>query len=240
MKGARRQVNASCYFEYYSGFKKVWLVASYEIDFDHKDDPHFMRDFDMMTRTHTLIASAAVALVGFATPILAQSSNSQTVEEMAENFKKQKTRGLTIATPQATDQTANTATTETTTTVPTPTEVATAVPKDEQVNVNVSFDFDSAALREDQKPKLIGLCNALKAADVQMIRILGHTDSSGSDSYNERLSKLRAEEVKRFLASDCGFPADRMEALGVGERFPFDATDPRSDVNRRVEFQAIS
>ena len=103
----------------------------------------------------------------------------------------------------------------------------------------MSFDFDSAALRDDQKPKLQDLCVALKSADVQMIRILGHTDSSGSASYNERLSKLRAEEVKRFLTADCGFPAFRMEAQGVGERFPFDPENPAADVNRRVEFQAL-
>jgi outer membrane protein OmpA-like peptidoglycan-associated protein len=75
---------------------------------------------------------------------------------------------------------------------------------------------------------------------VQKIRILGHTDASGSASYNERLSKLRAEEVKRYLSSDCGFPIDRMEATGVGERFLFDAADPRADVIRRVAFQALS
>jgi outer membrane protein OmpA-like peptidoglycan-associated protein len=190
----------------------------------------------MMMCKQSLFASAFIGALAIAAPAFAQSTTTQTVEEMAENFKKQKTRGLTIATPQTT----TTETATTTAAVPTPTEVATAVPKDEQVNVNVSFDFDSAALREDQKPKLLGLCTALKAADVQMIRILGHTDSSGSERYNERLSKLRAEEVKRFLSSDCGFPADRMEALGVGERFPFDPSDPRGDVNRRVEFQALS
>jgi outer membrane protein OmpA-like peptidoglycan-associated protein len=86
----------------------------------------------------------------------------------------------------------------------------------------------------------VALCEALKAADVQKIRILGHTDASGSAEYNERLSKLRAEEVKRYLASDCGYPADRMEAQGVGERFLFDESNPRADVNRRVEFQALS
>jgi outer membrane protein OmpA-like peptidoglycan-associated protein len=157
---------------------------------------------------------------------------------MAENFKKQKTRGLVIAKP-GTDTTATDGTAPGTTTA-VEEDVATIIPKDEQVNINVSFDFDSAALREDQKPKLVSLCEALKAADVQKIRILGHTDASGSASYNERLSKLRAEEVKRFLQSDCGYPADRMDALGVGERFPFDPDDPLADVNRRVEFQALS
>tara|TARA_R110002049_G_scaffold10127_3_gene50381 strand:+ start:84286 stop:84876 length:591 start_codon:yes stop_codon:yes gene_type:complete len=195
-------------------------------------------------KQHIILAAASVILgIGLMTtpivtaPAQAQSAQGQSVEEMTENFKKQKTRGLTIATPNV-NGSADTGTTAAV--APTTQEIATAVPKEEQVNVNVSFDFDSAALREDQKPKLVALCTALKAADVQKIRILGHTDASGSAAYNERLSKLRAEEVKRYLSSDCGFPEDRMEAQGVGERFPFDAADPRADVNRRVEFQALS
>ncbi|MEM6304083.1 MAG: OmpA family protein [Pseudomonadota bacterium] len=192
-----------------------------------------------MTQHLTTAAGVlALAIGSFAAPVFVAPApaQEQSVEEMAERFKKQKTRGLSIATP--TNNTATDTSTQTTTT--TPTEVAaTAVPKEEQVNVNISFDFDSAALREDQKPKLVALCSALKAADVQKIRILGHTDASGSEAYNERLSRLRAEEVKRFLTSDCGYPADRMEATGVGERYLFDTSDPRGDVNRRVEFQAL-
>lgn len=192
-----------------------------------------------MTQHLTTAAGVlALAIGSFAAPVFVAPAHAQeqSVEEMAERFKKQKTRGLSIATP--TNNTATDTSTQTTTT--TPTEVAaTAVPKEEQVNVNISFDFDSAALREDQKPKLVALCSALKAADVQKIRILGHTDASGSEAYNERLSRLRAEEVKRFLTSDCGYPADRMEATGVGERYLFDTSDPRGDVNRRVEFQAL-
>ena len=180
----------------------------------------------MIMRLQMVIATTAIALAGL--PALAQDTTAPSVTEMADKFKKQKTRGLTIATPGA-------ATTETTTTD----TAASIVPKEEQVNINVSFDFDSAALRADEKPKLVVLCEALKAADVQRIRILGHTDASGSEEYNERLSKLRAEEVKRFLSSDCGFPEDRMEALGVGEQQLFDPSNPRSDLNRRVEFQAL-
>lgn len=165
------------------------------------------------------------------------STTEMTQEEMMQAFQKQKTRGLVIApTSQSTS-----ASTETTTAsvANAPADIAT-IPVDEQVNINISFDFDSAALREDQKPKLITLCNAVTAADVQVLRIVGHTDSSGSASYNRRLSKLRAEEVKRVLASECGLPLDMLEATGVGEDHPFDAADPRADVNRRVEFQALS
>jgi outer membrane protein OmpA-like peptidoglycan-associated protein len=177
------------------------------------------------------VLSIALGACLLGTPLFVNcaSAEEQSVEEMTANFKKQKTRGLKIATPGA-DTTAN-ANTETAVVAPTAEEIGAAVPKEEQVRVNVVFDYDSAALREDQKPK---------AADVQKIRILGHTDSAGSAAYNERLSKLRAEEVKRHLAGDCGFPEERMDAQGLGERFPFDADDPRADVNRRVEFQALS
>jgi OOP family OmpA-OmpF porin len=178
-------------------------------------------------------------------PASAQDNNEMSADDIKKAFDTQKTRGLVLATPDsaATDTApaaAASATAESTTTTAAVDSMATAFAPEEQVNINVSFDFDSASLREDQKPKLEVLCTALKAADVRALRILGHTDASGSAEYNERLSKLRAEEVKRFLTTDCGFPADRMEAHGVGERFPFNAEDPRADANRRVEFQALS
>ena len=80
----------------------------------------------------------------------------------------------------------------------------------------------------------------MQNVDVEMFRIVGHTDAAGSASYNERLSLLRAEEVKRHLVSDCGIAETRLQAVGVGEQFPLDKDDPRADVNRRVEFQALS
>lgn len=182
---------------------------------------------------------ALVALTALSTAVFAQSETAMTEEEMTQAFKNQKTRGLVVAVPStenATDTDAEAVATAATTQAELDTDI---VPKSDQVNLNVSFDFDSAALRNDQLPKLVELCSALKAADVKQIRILGHTDASGSADYNQRLSKLRAEEVKRFLATDCGFPEDRMEALGVGERNLFDPEDPHADRNRRVEFQAL-
>lgn len=200
----------------------------------------------MQHRPFLMAATAALTLGVLLSPLAnlpasAQTSTEMSADEMKNAFDRQKTRGLVLATPDsATTESAAAASTDATTTAASIESIATAIPQEDQVNVNVSFDFDSAALREDQKPKLVTLCSALKAADVQAIRILGHTDASGSAEYNERLSKLRAEEVKRFLATDCGFPVDRMEALGVGERFPFDPANPRADANRRVEFQALS
>ncbi|MDI3337745.1 OmpA family protein [Defluviimonas aestuarii] len=109
-----------------------------------------------------------------------------------------------------------------------------------QINVNIRFAFDSAALTEDQKPLLAQLCSVMRESDIQLFRIAGHTDASGSDAYNERLSQLRAEEVQRYLVRDCGIAATRLEAVGLGERFLADQADPKAPENRRVEFQALS
>ena len=111
---------------------------------------------------------------------------------------------------------------------------------EEQVNLRISFDFDSAALREDQKPRLETLCEVMRTSDVQLFRIIGHTDAVGPPTYNERLSQLRAEEVKRHLVGECGIATERLQAIGQGERHLIDPEKPDGDVNRRVEFQAIS
>jgi len=109
-----------------------------------------------------------------------------------------------------------------------------------QINFQIEFGFDSAALAESEKPKLATMCEALKASPVELVRIVGHTDAAGTDAYNERLSVLRAEEVERHLVEECGIDASRLETMGLGERFPRNADNPRADENRRVEFQALS
>ena len=73
-----------------------------------------------------------------------------------------------------------------------------------------------------------------------MLRIVGHTDASGPAGYNQKLSVLRAEEVQRFFVNDCGIAPDRLQAIGVGEQFPYDDARPAAGANRRVEFQAMS
>jgi len=187
-----------------------------------------------MTRILLIVLFLVIVGAQGTTSVDAQTNDARamTEAEIAAAFAKQKTRGLSIVPTVAPDATA---------TSPALSQVVVAeLPKDEQVNINISFDFDSSALREDQKPRLVALCNVMKATDVQLFRIVGHTDSSGSDVYNEKLSLLRAEEVKRHMESTCGIPGDKMEAVCVGARYPFDSADPRGDVNRRVEFQALS
>jgi OOP family OmpA-OmpF porin len=184
-----------------------------------------------------VLGTVCVALT-LAMPAAAQDSSNLSAEELRELFQKQKTRGL-IITP-GTEATAPEGTAGETTDVAAANPDLVSLPVEEQVNIQIRFDFDSAALKDEEKPKLVALCEAMKSVDVQLFRIVGHTDSSGTDQYNQALSLLRAEEVKRHLVSECGIDGARLEAVGAGEAQPFDANDPRADANRRVEFQALS
>jgi OmpA-OmpF porin, OOP family len=187
---------------------------------------------DLMFRTILFAMSLTLGAYGAGT-LWAEAQTSGTAEmtqaEIEAAFAAQRTRGLVIAPAGQPEVEAEAPTTQV---------AYDGIPPEEQVNIHIAFDFDSAALREDQKPKLVALCNAMKSAEeVQLFRVLGHTDSVGSAAYNERLSLLRAEEVKRHLVDDCGISEQRLEAVGVGMRHPYDPDDPRADVNRRVEFQ---
>lgn len=186
-----------------------------------------------------LVAALALAFpFALSAPALSQSDASEkSAEEIGELFKAQ-TRGLVIAPAGNASQTAGSSDAQTTSVSPADGYVEIA--KDVQVNVSITFDFDSSALRNDQKPKLASLCDAMRSASISLFRIVGHTDASGSSEYNDQLSLLRAQEVKRHLVSECGIETERLEAVGVGERYPYNQANPMGDENRRVEFQALS
>lgn len=100
----------------------------------------------------------------------------------------------------------------------------------------VLFAFDSARLTAAAMATLDGLVGRLSGADVQSIRIEGHTDSVGSDTYNQRLSERRATSVMDYLISR-GVAADRLSIRGFGESQPVadNASDDGRAQNRRVE-----
>lgn len=178
-------------------------------------------DIEVTTETPTDTAAADVA-ADAAVDSSGTDAGGATVEVATEQPAEQPTEAEVIAVSD---------------TGPT---VLVKVPEDLQVNVRIEFDLDSAALTPAQKPKLQQLCTVMQAADIQLFRIVGHTDASGSAEYNERLSLLRAQEVQRYFINDCGIAASRLEAVGLGKRFLLDTSDPNAEVNRRVEFQALS
>ena len=170
-----------------------------------------------------------------AMPLNAQSSDGgELSSDQINDLFQQQTRGLVLA-PQggATETTAETTEPVAEVAAETYTELAPEM----QINIQISFDFDSAALRADQKDRLSNMCAAMQASDIGKFKVIGHTDSSGAAAYNASLSQLRAEEVKRFLVSECGIAETRLEAIGVGEEFPINKQNTRADENRRVEFQ---
>ncbi|MCD9149640.1 OmpA family protein [Pseudophaeobacter flagellatus] len=191
-----------------------------------------------MVRVKFGIACLCSALLLPVSLAQAQDSDQElSVEEITKAFEQQKTRGLVIV-PSGVGS-AEAPDTQETATVAAASEEYTPVERQSQINVQISFDFDSAALRADQQPKLANMCASMKAMEGTVFQIIGHTDSSGSASYNERLSLLRAKEVRRYLVSTCGVAESMLRAIGMGETAPYNANDPRADENRRVEFQAL-
>ena len=80
----------------------------------------------------------------------------------------------------------------------------------------------------------------LKEYQKTQVKVSGHTDSTGSDSYNQQLSQRRAESVANFLISQ-GVKPGRFYAIGFGESQPIasNATSQGRALNRRVELDIL-
>ena len=98
---------------------------------------------------------------------------------------------------------------------------AAPMPMEEKVTFSAEtlFDFDKANLHSAGKEKLDDLVDKLKAINVETIIDIGHTDRIGSEAYNLKLSKRRAEAVKAYLVSK-GVPENRILAEGKGKANP--------------------
>ena len=81
------------------------------------------------------------------------------------------------------------------------------------------FDFDKSVLKPEGKAKLDDLVSKVKGINLEVIIAVGHTDSIGSDAYNQKLSERRAAAVKTYLVSK-GVEANRVYTEGKGEKQP--------------------
>ena len=148
------------------------------------------------------------------------------------------------ATANATSDAAPIADTPAPTPVPSPAPAAATAtaPTSEKVTFEADtfFDFDKSALKPAGKAKLEDLVSKLKGTDIEVVVATGHTDHTGTDAYNLKLSMRRANAVKAFLVSK-GLPADRVFTEGKGESKPVasNKTAEGRAKNRRVEVEVV-
>jgi OOP family OmpA-OmpF porin len=125
---------------------------------------------------------------------------------------------------------------------PAPAPAAAPAPTSEKVTfaADAFFDFDKAVLKPEGKAKLDDLTGKLKDITLEVIIAVGHTDSVGTDQYNQRLSVRRAEAVKSYLVSK-GVEANRIYTEGKGEKQPVADNKTREGraKNRRVEIEVV-
>jgi outer membrane protein OmpA-like peptidoglycan-associated protein len=100
----------------------------------------------------------------------------------------------------------------------------------------ILFDFDSSALRPEAQRHLTELAASLREYDDSEVLIAGHTDSIGTEAYNQGLSERRAASAGNFLIR-AGVAPDRIRTVGLGELEPVATNDTEMgrQQNRRVE-----
>ena len=126
---------------------------------------------------------------------------------------------------------------------PEPVAVIEPAPEPEPIVItiagDVAFDFDRSEIKPDFRSKLDEIVVLLKSQPDTWLEVVGHTDSRGSDTYNQRLSEKRAMAVADYLTA-AGVRDGRLTVRGDGESTPIatnDSDDGRAR-NRRVEIRS--
>jgi len=107
--------------------------------------------------------------------------------------------------------------------------------------MNINFKYDSTEwVGTDPTPTLDHMADVLKRNPELRVRIVGHTDSRGSDAYNQHLSDRRAAAIRDYFVSK-GVNAGQLETAGMGEKQPLVPNDSERNMlrNRRIEFDVL-
>ena len=125
---------------------------------------------------------------------------------------------------------------------PPPPPPAPPVPTTEKVTfaADAFFDFDKSVLKPEGKAKLDDLVSKMGGINLEVIIAVGHTDSVGTDAYNQKLSVRRSEAVKSYLVAK-GVEKNRVYTEGKGEKQPVadNKTAEGRAKNRRVEIEVV-
>lgn len=124
---------------------------------------------------------------------------------------------------------------------PAPTPIVDNEPEPEpelvRVELDVKFDFDKAKVREESYSDIKNLADFMQQYPQTSTTVEGHTDSVGTDQYNQRLSERRAQAVRDVLVNQYGVSGQRVDSVGYGETRPVadNSTEEGRQINRRVE-----
>jgi OOP family OmpA-OmpF porin len=125
---------------------------------------------------------------------------------------------------------------------PAPAAAVVPAPTSEKVTfaADAFFDFDKSVLKPEGRAKLDDLVSKMSGLNLEVIIAVGHTDSVGTDTYNQRLSIRRSEAVKSYLVSK-GVEKNRVYTEGKGEKQPVadNKTAEGRAKNRRVEIEVV-
>jgi outer membrane protein OmpA-like peptidoglycan-associated protein len=106
-------------------------------------------------------------------------------------------------------------------------------------DITLNFPFDSAELTSEASAKLDKVATALTDPSTKKYDIIisGHTDAVGTVEYNQQLSERRAQAARNYLINRHGIESSRLIAKGYGKSELLLPSDPRNELNRRVQFQ---
>ncbi|NYT85697.1 outer membrane protein OmpA [Pollutimonas harenae] len=108
------------------------------------------------------------------------------------------------------------------------------------LNADTFFDFDKSTLKPEGRQVLDQVASQAATINLETLIATGHTDSIGTEAYNQGLSERRANSVKEYLISK-GVAADRIYTEGKGETSPVASNSTREGraQNRRVEIEIV-
>jgi outer membrane protein OmpA-like peptidoglycan-associated protein len=106
-----------------------------------------------------------------------------------------------------------------------------------RVELDVKFDFDKSVVKEGSFDDIKNVADFMAQYPQTTTVVEGHTDSVGTDAYNQGLSERRANAVRDVLVNQYGLAAERVNAVGYGETRPVadNSTSEGRAINRRVE-----
>jgi OOP family OmpA-OmpF porin len=104
------------------------------------------------------------------------------------------------------------------------------------------FDFDKSVIKDTDKAELNRAISFIKKYPDAHVKLEGHTDSKGSEDYNQRLSERRASAVQQYIVKEGGTKESKITSAGYGELKPVETnnTDEGRAKNRRVEVLIMS